>query len=244
MLRERGYPGGPDHFRHLVALQRPRPPAESFLRLRTLPGEQAQVDWGAFGRVAIGRAERRLSALVMVLSWSRALFLRFFLHPPMASFWRGHVEAFEHFGGAVRVVLYDNLRSAVLERVGDAIRFHPELLALATHYGYEPRPVAIARGNEKGRVERAIQYVRTAFFAARPCSTPDHPSPAAPRTKPSRSARPSSRSRRSFCPCHRIRRPPRSASRSRSGAPPTCASTATTTPCLRAASAADRKSVV
>ena len=68
----------------------------------------------------------------------------------MASFLRGHVEAFEHFGGSVRVVLYDNLRSAVLERIGDAIRFHPELLALATHYRYEPRPVAIARGNEKG----------------------------------------------------------------------------------------------
>jgi transposase len=168
MVRERGYPGGPDHFRHLVALLRPRPAAEAFLRLRTLPGEQAQVDWGAFGRVAIGRAERRLSAFVMVLSWSRALFVRFCLDQQMASFLRGHVEAFEHFGGSVRVVLYDNLRSAVLERVGDAIRFHPELLALATHYRTEPRPVAIARGNEKGRVERAIQYVRTAFFVARP----------------------------------------------------------------------------
>jgi len=173
MVRERGYPGGSDHFRHLVALERPRPPAEAFLRLRTLPGEQAQVDWGAFGRVAIGRAERRLSAFVMVLSWSRALFVRFCLDQQMASFLRGHVEAFEHFGGSVRVVLYDNLRSAVLERIGDAIRFHPELLALATHYRTEPRPVAIARGNEKGRVERAIQYVRSAFFAARPWSTLD-----------------------------------------------------------------------
>jgi hypothetical protein len=65
------------------------------------------------------------------------------------------------------------LRSAVLERVGDAIRFHPELLAFATHYRYEPRPVAIARGNEKGRVERAVQYLRTAFFAARPFTSLD-----------------------------------------------------------------------
>jgi transposase len=167
MVQERGYPGGSDHFRHLVALHRPRPPAEAYLRLRTLPGEQAQVDWGSFGKVTIGRAERRLSAFVMVLSWSRAIFLRFFYDQQMASFLRGHIEAFEHFQGCARVVLYDNLRSAVLERVGDAIRFHPELLALAAHYRYEPRPVAIARGNEKGRVERAIQYVRTAFFAAR-----------------------------------------------------------------------------
>jgi hypothetical protein len=65
------------------------------------------------------------------------------------------------------VLLYDNLKSAVLERRGDAIRFHPTLLNFAGHYRYEPRPVAVARGNEKGRVERAIRYVRDAFFAAR-----------------------------------------------------------------------------
>jgi hypothetical protein len=55
----------------------------------------------------------------------------------------------------------------VLERAGDAIRFNPLLLAFAGHHRYEPRPVAVARGNEKGRVERAIGYVRTAFFPAR-----------------------------------------------------------------------------
>jgi transposase len=45
MVHERGYRGSPDHFRHLIALHRPRPAAEAYLRLRTLPGEQAQVDW-------------------------------------------------------------------------------------------------------------------------------------------------------------------------------------------------------
>jgi Homeodomain-like domain len=59
MVHKRGYPGGPDHFRRVVARLRPRPPAEAFLRLRTLPGEQAQVDWAHFGKVAIGRALRR-----------------------------------------------------------------------------------------------------------------------------------------------------------------------------------------
>jgi Mu transposase-like protein len=59
------------------------------------------------------------------------------------------------------------LKSAVLERQGDAIRFHPTLLAFAAHYRFEPRPVAVARGNEKGRVKRAIRHVRDAFFAAR-----------------------------------------------------------------------------
>ena len=167
MVRERGYPGGPDHFRHLVALHRPRRPAEAYLRLRSFPGEQAQVDWGHFGTLEIGRARRPLMAFVMVLSYSRWIFLRFFLDARMENFLRGHVAAFAAFGGVPRVLLYDNLKSAVLERQGDAIRFHPTLLALAGHYRYEPRPVAVARGNEKGRVERAIRYVRDNFFAAR-----------------------------------------------------------------------------
>jgi len=106
-------------------------------------------------------------AFVMVLSHSRAIHLRFFHDARMPAFLAGHLGAFEAFGGVPRVLLYDNLKSAVLERRDAAIRFHPALLALAAHYRFEPRPVAPARGNEKGRVERAIRYVRNAFFAAR-----------------------------------------------------------------------------
>ena len=169
MLRERGYAGSESHLRKLIYQRqwRPRPRAEAFLRLRTLPGEQAQVDWAHFGRLQIGKASRQLVAFVMVLSYSRRIHLRFYLGMGMANFLDGHVGAFEAFGGVPRVLLYDNLKSAVTERVGDAIRFNPTLLALAGHYRFEPRPVAVARGNEKGRVERAIQYARHAFFAAR-----------------------------------------------------------------------------
>lgn len=167
MAQERGYRGGPSQFRHVIACHRPRPAAEAFLRLRSLPGEQAQVDWGHFGHLVIGRARRPLMAFVAVLSFSRQIFLRFFLDARMESFLRGHVDAFAAWNAVPRVILYDNLRSAVLERHGDAIRFHPTLLDFAGHYRYEPRPVAVARGNEKGRVERAIRYVRDNFFAAR-----------------------------------------------------------------------------
>jgi len=167
MVRERGYTGSSSHFRHQVALLRPKAKAEAYLRLHTLPGEEAQVDWAHFGQIKVGGAMRRLLAFVIVLSWSRMLFLRFFLDQQMPSFLRGHVEAFEAFGGVSRVLLYDNLKSVVLERQGDAVRFHPTILALASHYRFEPRPTAPARGNEKGRVERAIRYVRTAFFAGR-----------------------------------------------------------------------------
>ena len=167
MVRERGYVGGADHFRHVVARYRPAPVAEAYLRLRTLPGEQAQVDWGYFGKLQIGRAQRALWGFVMVLSYSRQIFLHFFFGNAMANFLRGHVSAFETFTGVPRVLLYDNLRSAVLERVGQAIHFNPTLLDLAAHYRFEPRPVAVGRGNEKGRVERAIRYIRESFFAAR-----------------------------------------------------------------------------
>jgi len=174
MVRERGYRGRPDHFRHLIACHRPRPKAEAYLRLRSLPGEQGQVDWGHFGHLEIGRARRPLMAFVMVLSHSRQIFLRFYLDARMESFLRGHVAAFASWGGVPRVLLYDNLKSAVLERRGDAIRFHPALLEFAGHYRFEPRPVAVARGNEKGRVERAIRYVRESFFAARSFTDLDH----------------------------------------------------------------------
>jgi transposase len=167
MVQARGYQGGPDHFRRVVGRYRPRKPAEAFQRLRTLAGEQAQVDWAHFGKVQVGRAERVLWAFVMVLSFSRQVFVRFFLGASMPFFVRGHVQAFEFFGGVPRVLLYDNLKSAVLERQGDVIRLNPKLIELAGHYRFEARPVAVARGNEKGRVERAIRYIRDAFFAAR-----------------------------------------------------------------------------
>ena len=93
--------------------------------------------------------------------------MRFYLNARMPNFIRGHVDAFNHFGCLARVILYDNLKSAVLERRGDAIRFNPLLLDFARHYRFAPRPVAVARGNEKGRVERAISYIRRAFFMAR-----------------------------------------------------------------------------
>lgn len=169
MARRRGYPGRPDHFRHRLAklALRPRKAPEAFLELRTLPAEQAQVDWAYFGQRKVAGGVRKLWAFVMVLSYSRWLFFRFFYDARMPSFLAGHVGAWDFFGGSVHSLLYDNLKSAVLERRGDAIRFHPRLLEMADHYRFEPRPVAPRRGNEKGRVERAIRYLRSSFFPLR-----------------------------------------------------------------------------
>jgi len=167
MVQARGYPGSVIQLRRVVRTLRPAPVAEAYLRLNLLMGEQGQVDWGSFGRLRIGRATRSLSAFVLVLSWSRALHAVFTLDQSLESFLRGHVAAFEALGGVPRVLLLDNLRSAVLERQGDAIRFHPRLLELCGHYHCVPRPCAVGAAWEKGRVERAIRYLREAFFAAR-----------------------------------------------------------------------------
>jgi transposase len=167
MCRERGYRGSGDHFRHMIARHRPPRVLEAFLRTTALPGEHGQVDWAHFGTITIGRAVRALLAFVCVLSYSRRIFLRFFLGQRLANFLRGHVAAFAAFGGLPRVLIYDNLKSAVLDRRGDAILFNPQFVEFAKHYRFEIRPAAVARGNEKGRVERAIRYARTSFWPAR-----------------------------------------------------------------------------
>ncbi len=167
MVKGRGYPGSVVQLRRAVRLIRPAVTAAVYRRLTTLAAEEAQIDWGAFGSIRIGRGVRPLSGFVMVLSYSRAIFALFTVDQTLESFLRGHVEGFAAFQGVARTLVYDNLRSAVLERAGTAIRFHPRLLELAGHYHFAPRPCTPGRGNEKGKVERQIQYLRHAFFAAR-----------------------------------------------------------------------------
>ena len=119
----------------------------------------------------VGRARRALSCFVMTLSYSRALYLEFFFDQTMENFLRGHVHAFQAWPGQPRVILYDNLKSAVLERRGNQILFHPRLIELSAHYHFAPRPCQVRAGNQKGRVERAIRYVRDSFWAGRTFTT-------------------------------------------------------------------------
>lgn len=167
MLVARGYRGSVSQLRRHLKRVRPRGQHEAFFRLSVLPAEQAQVDWASFGSITIGRAKRSLSCFLMVLSWSRALYARFFVDQTTESFLHGHVLAFDAFGGVPRTILYDNLKSAVIERDGDLVRFNPRILEIAGHYHFAPHPCDVARGNQKGRVERRVRDLREAFFAAR-----------------------------------------------------------------------------
>jgi transposase len=170
MARDRGYTGSVVQLRRTVARLRPQI-REPFLRLQSFPGEQGQVDWAHFGHVMVGRARRALSCFVITLSYSRALYLEFFFDQTMENFLRGHVNAFHTWNGQPRTVLYDNLKSAVLERRGSQILFNPRLLELSAHYHFAPQPCQIRAGNQKGRVERAIRYVRDSFWAGRTFTT-------------------------------------------------------------------------
>jgi transposase len=170
MARDRGYTGSVVQLRRAISRLRPQI-REPFLRLETLPGEQAQVDWAHFGHVMVGRARRALSCFVMTLSYSRALYLEFFFDQTTENFLRGHVHAFEAWSGQPRAILYDNLKSAVLERRGTQILFNPRLIELTAHYHFTAQPCQVRAGNQKGRVERAIRYVRDSFWAGRSFTT-------------------------------------------------------------------------
>src|SRR4029450_1125156 len=146
MIRARGYPGSVGQLRRVVRTLRPSVTPTLYRRLTTLPAEEAQIDWGAFGMIRIGHGTRPLSGFVSGLSSSRALSALFTLDQTLESFLRGHVEAFHGlFSGVARTLVYDNLRSAVLERQGSAIRFHPRLLELAGHSHFAPPPCTPAR---------------------------------------------------------------------------------------------------
>ena len=167
MLRERGYPGSVRTLRAHVAEVRPVPKREAFLRLSPLIGEQAQVDWAYVGEVCVPGGVRSLWLFVIVLSWSRALWGEFVFDLSVYSLLRSLSRAAAFFAGTARQWLFDNPKIVVLERHGDAARFHPLLLDLAGHYRVSPRLCAVRKANQKGRVERAIRYLRDRFLAGR-----------------------------------------------------------------------------
>jgi transposase len=167
MLVERGYAGSVRTVRRHVRLVRPAPKSEAFLRVEPLIAEQAQIDWAYLGKLRFAGGTRQLWAFVMVLSYSRAIWGELVLDLSAISLRRSLVRACRYFGGATRQWLFDNPKTVVLERHGDAVRFHPELLAVAGQLCVAPRLCAVRKPQQKGKVERAIRFLRERFLAAR-----------------------------------------------------------------------------
>jgi transposase len=174
MLVARGYTGSLRTLRRYVRGARPAPNNEVFLRVETLPGEQAQVDWAHVGSLTILGSKRPLWAFVIVLAYSRAMWAELVLDMGIASLRRSLVRASAYFGGSPRKWLFDNAKTVVLERAGDAVRFHPELLDLAARMHVMPALCAPKKPQEKGKVERAIRFLKERFFAARSLHSIDH----------------------------------------------------------------------
>jgi transposase len=163
-LRQQGYGGGYTILKDFVRQVRPlRKPA--YLMLEFAPGECAQVDWGNFGSVMVGSTRRRLSFFVMVLCYSRLLYVEFTLSEGMEHFLTCHRHALEFLGAVPAKVMIDNLKVGVLRHpFGDKALFHPRYLDLAAHYGFQPVACNVRKANEKGRVENGVGYVKKNFL--------------------------------------------------------------------------------
>ena len=159
-IKENGFDGGKTIVTDYV--QRVRPPkTKAYLKLSFAPGECAQVDWGSYGSVRVGSTTRRLSFFVMVLCKSRMMYVEFTVLQTMEHFLGCHQNAFHYFGGVPKKIMVDNLKSAVLKRiVGHAPVFNPRYLDFSNHYGFTIIPCNVGKGNEKGRVESGVGYVK------------------------------------------------------------------------------------
>jgi transposase len=163
-IRDLGYPGKYTRVKDWVQTHRAPRTAPATVRFETPPGEQAQVDFAAFGTITHHGREHRLYALLMTLGFSRMLFVTFSVSCDWVAFLRGHQAAFAYFDGIPRTVLHDNLKSAVLHRRGGQPQFHPRYLDFADYHGFTPKACQPYRAQTKGKVERAVQYLRGNFW--------------------------------------------------------------------------------
>ena len=167
MIRVRGYEGGIAILRRHVADVRPIPRGEVYLWTERLLGEQAQIDWAHVGTLAVTGGTRPLWVFVMVLAYSRAMWAELVFDLTVESLRRSLVRAARFFGGVTRQWLFDNPKTVVLARHGDAVRYHPGLLEIAGALRVQPRLCRPRRPTDKGGVERANRFLHDRFFAAR-----------------------------------------------------------------------------
>ncbi len=163
--RAAGYPGGYTQLKQFVHQVRPRPEPEPIVRFETPPGHQAQVD---FAECLFPWGKRY--ALLVVLGYSRLLWLRFYPQQTMRTLMRGLEEAFAYFGGVPSELLFDQLEAVIVEDrrpEGGRVLENPEFLRFAAHWGFRIRSCRPYRAQTKGKVERPIGYVRGNFLYGR-----------------------------------------------------------------------------
>ena len=166
-IQDRGYDGGVTILRNYVSQKRPKPPVIAEARFFVKPGQQLQVDWAEMGEVLIGQCTRKVYAFVAILAWSRKLFIRFTSDMELLTWIDCHIRAFAFFGGVPQEVLIDNLKTGVIARAGETVRWQPKYEEFMIAMGIRPIAHFPRRPKTKGRVERIVRFVRESFFVGR-----------------------------------------------------------------------------
>lgn len=164
-IRAAGYTGGYSQLKAYVREVRPRSAPAPVIRFETPPGHQAQVDFAEFD-LAWGKR----FALLVVLGYSRLLWLRFYERQDMRTLFAGLEEAFGFFGGVPRELLFDQMKAVItadLRLLGGQLVINEEFLRFAAHWGFRPRACRAYRAQTKGKVERPIRYLRENFIYGR-----------------------------------------------------------------------------
>jgi transposase len=164
-LRADGYQGGISILRDRLRSLRPRE-KEPFVTLDFRPGEAVQIDWADFG-FALPGVPRRVSAFVMAMCHSRYLFLEFCLSQSMGSLLRRMERGLRFYGGSTHADIFDNMKTVVLRHDDRGTLFNTTFLSYAINRGFAVKACNVRRGNEKGRVERPIGFVRERFWPGR-----------------------------------------------------------------------------
>jgi len=170
MLQNQGFTGGITIVKDYIQQIRPRG-QEAYLTLSFAPGECAQVDWGSWEMITVGNTRRRLSFFIMVLAYSRMLYVEFTLGQSQEHFLSCHRRAFEFFGGVPAKIMCDNCKTAILSHpYGLSPVLNPRYADFAGHYGFTVKACNVRKANEKGIVENAVGYLKHNFLAGRPIS--------------------------------------------------------------------------
>ena len=142
---------------------------KAYMRFETLPGLQSQVDWGHFGTIYDKEQKKVISiyCFLIILGYSRVLYIEFFEKQDTKSFLQGHNNSFKYFGGYTAEILYDNLKSVVIKRRLKAqdSEFNKKFMDYAGYYGIKPILCRAYKPNTKGKIENSVNFVRTNFFA-------------------------------------------------------------------------------
>lgn len=174
-LVEKGYPGSYSLVKEVIRplRQQFRAAELAFMRFETPPGKQAQVDWGTY-TLPIGDESTRVHIFVMILGYSRSMYVEFTCNERLETLLQCHQNAFAWFGGCPEEILYDNMKTVVLDRKSNNIHFHPGFLDFANLNGFTPRLCRPLRPQTKGKVESGVKYVKRSFLAGESFESLEH----------------------------------------------------------------------